>query len=432
MDRNNERPLNGFCNGVDVLVQFFEKDAMLHGDPNRHKQHSELLVELRDDFVNWLGETKYMYGLKTIPPSRFSNTNPNGLWEYSPFLCGIGLMEALELAYGVSFLIWDSIPEPMCLIHLHNMLVQKGYITQPIGLYDSLQELFKTSFFANGNVPNSDFNQAFLAVIDETGSRRATFHRRTIRRHVGRTATDIHGLLNPCINRFFKTKSLLRLYREADWVPDRIPDEEFPIGSALAALRIGQTKHVTDPVTGKKVMENTELVKRARSAGMDDATMMMTSSIIQKRSNDQGIPESVLAALPEGYKTARMPEYKHSGSDPSKGPFSSGELLDLLKLDIISDVSGESRPLSSLNYVWVTARFMLLFHQIEDKLRRLRNPLWVQAYEGNSVMTREKRVSLTALVLAQEDEECMEVMAEAFQSPRAGFMNHVYWDDLRH
>ena len=45
-------------------------------------------------------------------------------------------------------------------------------------------------------------------------------------------------------------------------------------------------------------------------------------------------------------------------------------------------------------------------------------------------MTREKRVSLTTLVLAEEDEECMEVMAEAFQSPRAGFMNHIYWKDL--
>lgn len=291
--------------------------------------------------------------------------------------------------------------------------------------YYSLQELFQSSFFANGNISTSDFSQAFLAVVSETGSRRATFQRRAIRQHVGRTATDIHGLLNASINRFFKTKSLLRLYREADWVPDRIPDGEVPVPSALAMLRISQTKHVTDPVTGKKVMENTELVKGARSAGIDDATMMMMSSMRQKSSDDQEIPESVLAALPEGYKTGRLP-----GSDPSKDALRSQELLDLLKLDIISDISGENRPLSSLNYVWVTARFMLLFHHIEDELRRLRNPLWIQAYEGNSLMTREKRVSLTMLALAGEDEECLEVMAKAFQSPRAGFMDHIYWDEL--
>lgn len=37
------------------------------------------------------GESKYMHGLTTIPPSRFSSSNPNGLQEYSPFLCGVGM-----------------------------------------------------------------------------------------------------------------------------------------------------------------------------------------------------------------------------------------------------------------------------------------------------------------------------------------------------
>ena len=432
MDRNNERPCHGFCYGVDILVQCFEKDAMLHGDPTRHKEVSPLLIEIRDDFVNWLGESKYMHGLTTIPPSRFTSTNSNGLWEYSPFLCGVGLMEALEIAYGIGFHIWDGIPEPMCLIHLHNMLVQKGYIRQPVGMYATLEELFKTSFFANGHIPTSNFNEAFCAVINETGSRRATFQRRAMRQHVGRTATDIHGLLNSSINRFFKAKSLLRLYREANWVPDRIPDEEITVESALALLRLSQTKHVIDPLTGKKVMESTELVKRARAIGIDDATMVKMSSITQNSNSniDRGITESVLAALPEGYRSARLPEYNHGGNSPGKGTLSSRELLSLIKLDIASDVSSETRPLSSLNFIWVTARFMLLFLQVEDKLRRLRNPLWVRVYEGNSTMTREKRGTLIALLLAEEEEECMRVFAEEFQNPRAGFMNHIYWDDL--
>ena len=46
-------------------------------------------------------------------------------------------------------------------------------------------------------------------------------------------------------------------------------------------------------------------------------------------------------------------------------------------------------------------------------------------------MMREKRVSLTALALTKEDEECMNVIAEVFQSPRAGFMEHIYWEDLK-
>jgi hypothetical protein len=102
----------------------------------------------------------------------------------------------------------------------------------------------------------------------------------------------------------------------------------------------------------------------------------------------------------------------------------------VLKLDIVNDVSSATRPLSSLNYIWVTVRFMMVFLEIEDELKRLRNPLWVQAYEADSMMTREKRATLTSLVLAEEDNECMRVMAEAFQNPRAGFMNHVYWGNL--
>ncbi|KAK4125982.1 hypothetical protein N657DRAFT_670132 [Parathielavia appendiculata] len=54
-------------------------------DPNRHRDVHALLEDLQDDFANWLGESRYKLGLAKIPPSRFSNANANGLWEYSPF-----------------------------------------------------------------------------------------------------------------------------------------------------------------------------------------------------------------------------------------------------------------------------------------------------------------------------------------------------------
>lgn len=53
--------------------------------------------------------------------------------------------------------------------------------------------------------------------------------------------------------------------------------------------------------------------------------------------------------------------------------------LDILKVDMINDVSGEGRPLSSINYIWVTIKMMMIFSSIEDKLKAVRNPLWVQA-----------------------------------------------------
>jgi hypothetical protein len=32
--------------------------------------------------------------------------------------------------------------------------------------------------------------------------------------------------------------------------------------------------------------------------------------------------------------------------------------------------------------------------------------------------------------LRDQDDECLRIMAKAFQEPRAGLTNHIYWDDL--
>ena len=438
LDRENERTGSGYLQAVDILKQLFEKDAVLHGDPNRHQVHYDVLKVIQVDFRDWLGESQYMYGLKTIPPSRFSNSNSNGLWEYSPFLCGVGLMESLELSYRVMMMIWDRIPEPILLVHLHNMLVQKGYITEPVGLYASLQDLFPTAFFAEGKIPTLEFGQALLAQISETGSRRAVFHRRAIRR-TARSAVDIHEMLKLEGNRFFNIKSNLLLYREADWNPERIPETDMAPTSILGLTHLAQTNQVVDPQSGERRLEDTDLVNRARAQGMEERTLLGLSSVLSEinESHDEDVlSQSRLASLiPDGYRTASASELNRRATSSSKNSKHSGhrmsrrELLELSKWDMHGDICGSS-PLSSLNYVWVTIRFMILFMQIEDDLKRVRNPLWVRSYEAGGRPSRDKRVGLTYSALHEQDDECLRTMAKAFQSPRAGFMNHIYWEDL--
>ncbi|TVY37932.1 hypothetical protein LOCC1_G006747 [Lachnellula occidentalis] len=421
LDRENQRVGHGYIQAVDLLKQFFAKDAEIHGTPNRHTRTSDLLEEFQGELFRWLGESQYAHLLKTIEPSRFSNTNANGLWEYSPFLCGAGLAEALELAYSLNFWIWDRIPEPMCIIHLHNMLVKKGYIAKPVGLWDTLQAFFSNEFFAGGKIPDSDFSEGFLAVCSESGSRQATFQRRAISRNVARTAVDLHGALNMDANRFFKNKSLLRIYREAEWIPDRIPDDEVTMPSGLEAVRICKTKVITDPVTGKKVLEDTPITIKSRARGTTDEEMIELTSSLQHSGDDLSIPAEIRASIPEGYT---YQTYKPS-------PLLEGtQLLDILKRDMVNDISGEGHPLSSLNYTFVTCRMMMMFTMIENRLQDRRNHLWTRAYEEEPRMMREKRVSLTALVLAGEDEECMQVIADVFQDQRCGWMTHIYWEGL--
>lgn len=66
---------------------------------------------------------------------------------------------------------------------------------------------------------------------------------------------------------------------------------------------------------------------------------------------------------------------------------------------------------------------------VEDDLRQIRNPLWVDCYD-NPAKRQIKRLSLTMQTLRTEDHDCMQAFANAFQNPRAGFMDHIYWNDL--
>ena len=99
LDREQEWMGTGFLESVDIMEKLLKRDAMMNGNPNRHTEHMGIIKGAQEDSRDWLGESKYMYGSKAIPPSRFSKTNTNGVWEYSPYLCGVGLMEGLELSY---------------------------------------------------------------------------------------------------------------------------------------------------------------------------------------------------------------------------------------------------------------------------------------------------------------------------------------------
>ncbi|KAK2867893.1 hypothetical protein FQN49_003366 [Arthroderma sp. PD_2] len=429
MDRDNERLPSGICMAVEALLECFRSDVMIHGRLSRHREWIDLMTEMREGFINFLGESKYMHGLTTIPPSRFTSTNSNGLWEYSPFLCGVGLAEALDLVTSLGFALWDGISEPMCLVHLHNMLVKKKYITPPVGLYQSLQEIYPATFFAKGKIPTSNFDQGLLDVVAESGSRRAVFRRRESRRDAARNAKDFHGILDGSMNRFFKTKSMLTLHREAGWISERIPDSELAVTSVLALVRMAQVKRVKDPVTGEMVLESTDLVQRARDAGLNEKNIMRDWSSFHQSKPGQNFRESTFEQLSQetGYK---LEKYKDKYCKPNTDSVSKKQSLELYKTDLRCEISGLHRPISSLNYIWVTARLMHVFSAIENELKRLRNPLWVQEYESNAMEMREKRSALTLLILEKQDPECMEVLAKQLQDPRIGYMSHIYWEDL--
>lgn len=434
LDREQQKELgSGYLQAAFLLRKILLK-TITKGDPCNYVAHAEILGMQLREFRNWLGESACPLDLKAVPSSRFSDTNSNGLWEYSPFLCGVGLMEGLEMAYRLGMALWDVMHEPFLVLHLHNMLVQKGYIAGPVDLYRILQHIFQEVFFNQGAVPTSNFAATLVTTVaqfqDESVLRRKMDQRRQL---VRSESADIQAIMDLGSNLAFTLKPNLILYREANWNTDRVPESEIRVGSLLGMMRLIQTKQSVDPETGKRRFEPTELVRRHLAERLDGKPVYSEESLI-KRVDDlskivrglrhqRDASQRVSLAGLSGASEPRSRDQATGGGVPPelRGP----DLLEAVKLDIDMDIAGEN-AMSSVNYAWVTVRFMALFENIEAELKKRRNPVYVRAFETK--MKHRPRLALVYLAMLEENEECLRVMAEEFQKLGTGFARDVYWD----
>ncbi len=98
--------------------------------------------------------SKGLYGI-TTPPSALSPIS-NGLREYSPFLCGVALTEALIDIYRCWSTILEQLLETIMLLHLCNMLCAKRYLPPNFkDPYFILGNTFRTSVFVDGDSPTT-------------------------------------------------------------------------------------------------------------------------------------------------------------------------------------------------------------------------------------------------------------------------------------
>lgn len=75
---------------------------------------------------------------------------------------------------------------------------------------------------------------------------------------------------------------------------------------------------------------------------------------------------------------------------------------------------------------------MLLFLNFEDRFRKTRHPLWVEAYEHPIPQLRlQKRAALVAAAMADEDDQAMRLFADGFEELRLGAFACNFWEDLR-
>jgi hypothetical protein len=429
LDREVKRTGHGIIQATDVVRQLLKKNVESKDLDTKTYDYLELLLEdLQFNFINWLGESKYMFGLTTIEPSRFSFHNANGLWEYSPFLCSSGMIEGIVLAQRVTMMMWDRLWEPTLAIHLHNMLVKQGHLRKPVGLYWTLEGFMEKAFYANG-VPERNFWDHLLQQTQQRNRQMSVSERRQLSRD---PTKDIHDLLDVGLNTFFNIKSALMMYYDANWVPDRIPSQCLSFPSMLFMLRLGESVKPTS----SELSGHNELIKTLKDHGADVEDMIAAASHIMDVSARGNEDDDDMDAVLQQFE-----EYKSKQPAPKMNPYNvkkhqrdniqGRDLLNLVRYDIFADVCGK-KPMSGLNYLSITMHMIMLFMSIEDRLKESQHPLYSRTYGNTATSSRgSKRAALITAIIAEEDTGALKLCAEVFEKFRVGAIPNVFWGDLR-
>ncbi|THY50911.1 hypothetical protein D6C97_06868 [Aureobasidium pullulans] len=417
----------GFYWGARLSLINLEKDAVEFGNPARYSPARHGLDHLSTHIRTWLGASEHVLSWSGVP-SRFAEHDSNGLWNYSPFLCGTGLMEALEITYRSTMITWDKISEPIGLLHLHNMASQKGYLTNQETIFNSLTTLFADSFFDQGIIPTRRFDQAWRHRTQNVRTRPLRMQRSEAAR-AARCGRDIHSFLSLDHNLYFRRRSNLLLYREADWDPERIPESSMEPRTALGRVRIHQTKRVVDTETGAMTYEKTELIKRAIAQGATIDSMSTFHKQYSTSCGDKGATEiqpsgSDLNTRTWSSSTRKFGDASNGGQTPS-----GLELLEKISVDIYQDISG-CRPVTGLNYLWITTMMLEVYVEWERDLKSARNPLHMRVFGKPRQQGIDPRATLTHFVLEEKPgyEECLKILAAAIDRIGSGYLEFICWE----
>lgn len=400
------------------------------------------LDKLGSEFLDALGKCKIFHSLSALLPSRFASTNPNGVWDYSPFFCGAGLAEGLELMYRSVMALWDGMWEPILVLHLHNMLVQEGYLKHAVSLYSGLGLIFSDSFFSGGQPPIGNYAEALHSQISKGSGRKAMLQEKTNRRVVGK-ATRARDFLNLTPLHLFKQKSSLLMYGSADWDPDRVPDSDIDLMSAMALIRLSQTRRVRDPVTSVWRLEETDLVKQVRAAGMDESFILALDPLFELLRDERqtqraqmtlSIPDCSSPQILGLYDANKSPKKEENSVDPAKYEITGERMLRMLYNDIRGDVcGGDRRPLSSLNYIGITIQMLQYFEELELESRNSSSTMFKRPSVSNAgpnvqcKIRGDQRLYVTLCALRGKDEELLKSMAIVFERCGGRFIDNIYW-----
>lgn len=157
LDREDKKNGCGYLHSMENMMYHLKLDWVRYKH-DIFKSRAQYLDYVRLSLSNNLGRLSDKYFERAGQSSRFSNRN--GVWDYSPFLCGSSLIQSLSGVYVEAMKDWETHPDLICIVHIHNMLVKRGYLSSGTGdLYSYMADIFPESFFqGRPNIPSKDFS----------------------------------------------------------------------------------------------------------------------------------------------------------------------------------------------------------------------------------------------------------------------------------
>ncbi len=377
-----------------------------------------------------LGRKSTIYKNHAASPSRFADTNPHGLWDYSPFSCGVGLLEALELAYLASMIAWTNTPEVLILMHLYNKLVQKGYINTPIEMFEFCLREFSQDIFADGQRPTSDFMPCFMAIMRITcremaGSKGQFSSLRLFCFNGGRLwAGDFRSSFEPMSRAIFRRRPFTHHLRAADWDIERIPAENIPIPSRVAEMRLCRKLYDAPDNLSAEDKRQLDCLYR-NGATKADVANLVSQWASYKSEPMQSVAESGTQpqTLAERLQYAKKCAFRRTFAND----MTCHDTLCLIRHEVKQEVHG-GNPVLGINHLTFSTHLKQRYDLIIEKLKELKNPLYERAFCGPMAENTGSRLLLARLALKLDDEECLRTMANILED--APIFIVPYWGQV--
>ncbi|KAL3291172.1 hypothetical protein RB213_014409 [Colletotrichum asianum] len=401
------------------------------------------LFKAAADVLSWslnylegrLGRCNSILEGATIPPSRFTDLEPHALWVYSPFLCGVGLAEALQILHSAGMRFMDIFPLPTLMVHLEKMIDDKKRYESINGLPMTyfMKGLFRECVYVGGRWPDQDAPTAdYVGALDAWAEGDITTSRRLrAKKVVEPPSTGVAYAFPVRENVNFNKVSHLMVYEEAGWDPSQIPYTSFEPRTAMSAVRLSREPMFIDGWTGQLALEPTEFVEH-----MNDNVGWHDDWLGQCGSLGDGIIGAIRAMdllKPTKPSVARSAVEK----DLSLAAYDKLETiledLEIAKIDLWNDICGV-RCRSAIDFTSVALSMIYIMDTVEDYLApgKLNNQTFCKIYvpkPGKNPPIMDKNLRLIREAMIGKDEQILDTFIKNFEGEYCLSGTYMFWKE---